>query len=526
VRLTFSEAVEPRFAIVSVTNAAADQQVDGAVRRSPTNADELVVPLKRISEGWYLVFWRVISVDGHPVRGAFTFKVGPNPGPPPRFVVPSLSETATTPNLLAARWITFLSIMAAVGLFVLRMAIARPVVSRVAGTRLRAVSIAFWIALAVALVATPIYVLVATSDFALRSVWSLGDLIPLMRTSAFGRGFLDIELTLGLFALAAAAALWLDRPERPVRSVAAVLSLLGALLAAGAVLIGPAAAGHAAQTSPRWLAIGTDWVHVTAGALWIGGLIGLLVLWRSLEVGKRVAGLLVCVPRFSNVAFVSVLALWATGITASILHLPTLSSLWHTAYGHAILWKAGILLTAMLLGAVNLLRTKPGLAAMGDRAVGASRLLRRLVGVEVALVAAAIFAAAVLSSLPPPPKALAGLGHVSANVGPGKVVSVMNQNGYRIELRVTPNRAAVDNAFAVLITKDGKPVTGADVTQTVAMLDMEMPNQSYRLREASPGVYTKATPALVMVGRWGLTFEIAPPGRAPFDVVLVDHANG
>jgi copper transport protein len=525
VRLTYSEAVEPRFAIVSVTNAAADQQVDGAVRRSPTNPNQLVVPLKTVPQGWYLVFWRVISVDGHPVRGAFTFKVGPNPGPPPRFVIPSLSETAATPNLLVARWITFLSIMAAVGLFVLRIAIARPLVARVSGTRLRAVSIAFWISLAVALVATPVYVLLATSEFALRSVWAVNDLVPLMRVSSFGRGFLDIELALGLFALAAAAALWLDRPERPVRSVAALLAVLGALMAAAAALLGPAAAGHAAQTSPRWLALAVDWVHVAAGSLWIGGLVGVLVLWRSLEVGKRVAGLLVCVPRFSTVALASVIAIWVTGITASVLHLPTVSSLWSTSYGHAILWKVAILLVAMTLGALNKLRSVPGLAATGDGSVRASRLLRRLVGVEVVLVASAIFAAAVLSSLPPPPKALAGLGRVAATVGPGRVVSVVNENGYRVELRVSPNKAAVDNEFGVRVTKDGKPVTGADVTQTFAMLDMEMPSQSYRLKEQSPGLYVKSTPALVMVGRWGLTLQIAPPGRAPFDVVLVDHAG-
>ena len=69
--------------------------------------------------GWYLVYWRVISVDGHPVRGACTFAVGPNPGPAPQFVIPSISETAATPRLLAARWIAFLSVMAAVGLYVL-----------------------------------------------------------------------------------------------------------------------------------------------------------------------------------------------------------------------------------------------------------------------------------------------------------------------------------------------------------------------------------------------------------------------
>ena len=32
-----------------------------------------------LPEGWYLVYWRAISVDGHPVQGAFTFAVGPNP---------------------------------------------------------------------------------------------------------------------------------------------------------------------------------------------------------------------------------------------------------------------------------------------------------------------------------------------------------------------------------------------------------------------------------------------------------------
>src|SRR6185369_15955826 len=86
----------------------------------------LAVPLKRLGQGWYLVYWRAISVDGHPVRGAFTFAVGPNPGPAPEFVIPSISESAATPGLVTARWAAFLSIMLAVGLFSMRTLIARP----------------------------------------------------------------------------------------------------------------------------------------------------------------------------------------------------------------------------------------------------------------------------------------------------------------------------------------------------------------------------------------------------------------
>ncbi len=529
VSLVFSEAVEPRFAIVSVTDAGARQLTAGPPTRSASNPDELDVPVQRLPEGWYLVVWRVISVDGHPVRGAFTFAVGPNPGPAPQFVIPNLSETAATPSLVAARWIALLSFMAAIGLFVLRTIIARPLVSRVSGTSLRSVSIAFWSVLVLALVAVPVYVLLATAKFALRSFWSFGALVPLMRVSAFGRGYLDLELILALFALAAAAALWLDRPERTQRSVAALLALLGALLASGAAVLTPGAAGHASQTPPRALALTLDALHVGAGAIWVGGLVGLLVLWRSLAPEKRVAGLTVAVPRFSNVAFVAVLTLLASGIWASVLHLPTLASLWQTSYGKTIIAKASILLVAMLIASVNLLRTKPRLqAAVEEPEVGppAATLLRRLVGVEAVLVAGAVLAAALLSSLPPPPKALAGLAKPSAHTGPGPVATVVNRNGYRLELRVTPNRAATQNEFSVRITHNGVPVRGADVVATFTMLDMEMPSQSDRLAETQPGTYVRSAPALVMVGHWGLSFQVQPRGGQPFSVLLLDRAGG
>lgn len=524
-RLVYDEVVEPRFAVVSVTDAAGRQQLGGTVHRSAANAYELDAPLKRSAEGWYLVFWRVISADGHPVRGAFLYRIGPNPGPPPQFVIPSLSETAVTPGLIALRWLTFLSAMAAIGLFVLRTVIARPVVARVPGTRLRALSIACAGAVAVALVATPVYVLLATAQFALRSFWSVGVLVPLMGVSAFGRGYLRFELLLALFAVAAGAAIWLDRPERPRRSVAGLLSLWGALLAAGALLLVPGAAGHAAQTPPRALSLVFDWLHLAAGSLWIGGLIGLLVLWSSLPAARRTAGLAVAVPRFSNVAFVSVTVLLGSGIGAAVVHLPTVATLWQTGYGKTIIVKASLLLAAMLVASVNLLRTKPVLAR-DENAAGAAVLLRRLVGVEAVLVASAVVAAAVLSSYPPPPKALAALGAPAATAGPGPVTEVVQRNGYTVDVRVSPNKVAVPDDYTVRLRRDGAPVRGATVIATFTMLDMEMPTQAYRLTERAPGVYEHSSEALVMVGRWGLTFQVQPAGAQAFDVVIVDHAAG
>jgi len=190
-----------------------------------------------------------------------------------------------------------------------------------------------------------------------------------------------------------------------------------------------------------------------------------------------------------------------------------------------ILVKAGLLAGAMLLASGNLLRTVPALRRP-EPSPEATILLRRLVAGETLLVAGAVAAAAVLSSLAPPPKALAGIGSASAHVGPGPVTRTISTNGYQLAIRVAPNRAAVPNDFSVEISRNGSPVRGAEVTARFTMLDMAMPAQEYRLAEVAPGTYAHAAPALVMVGHWGMSFEIAPAGGRPFSVLLLDRAGG
>jgi copper transport protein len=529
VSLTYTEAVEPRFAIVSVTDAAGHQVTAGPPRRAPGNPDTLETPLRDVPAGWYLVYWRVVSADGHPVRGAFTFAVGPNAGPPPQFAIPSISETAATPRLLIFRWIVFLSLMSAVGLFVLRAITARPLVRVLRGSTLRALGIAFFASLAVALIATPIYVVLATAQFALRSAFDLGALVPLLRASAFGRGYTDLELTLGLFTLAAAICVVIDRPERPKRSVAELLALTGALAAAAACLVVPGVAGHAGQTSPRGLLLLVDWLHLAAGSIWIGGLVGLLVLWRSTQELLRVAALAFVVPRFSNTAFASVMLVVLTGIVASYEHLPTIASLWQTSYGKTLIVKVALVFVAMQLGALNLARTKPRLAAAASqptRAAGAAVLLRRLVAGEVLFIFAVLFAAGLLSSLAPPSKALATISHVKARVGPGAVERVVHEGPYTLTFFISPNRAALPNSFVVKIKRGEKPVSGAGVVARFDMLDMTMGELAYKLSERQAGTFARSAPALVMVGHWAIRFEVTPPGGTQFDVLLLDKAGG
>jgi copper transport protein len=528
VRLTYSEPVEPRFAVVSVTDAAGEQ-LAGEPQRAADDRDTLVVPIRQTRRGWYLVYWRVVSVDGHPVRGAFTFAVGPNPGPAPVFPIPSLDEQAATPPLLIARWITFLTMMSAIGLFALRMFIARRVPELVTGSSLRAVTLAFGGALGAAIVASLVYAELSTAHFLIKSAWELGAVLPALRDSAFSRGYVDLAIVLALFAVAAAAALWLDRPDRRQRSIAELLATGAAVAAALAALAIPGTVGHPGQLSPRGLALALDTTHLLAGSVWIGGLLGLAVLWRAAPELHRVSTLSYLVPRFSRVAFASVMLLLASGIWAAVLELPTFSSLWQTSYGKALVVKIALLGATLLLASVNLTRTRPRLAAARKRpsvAASAVVLLRRLVSGEAILVVWAIFAAAVLTSLAPPSKALANVKDVAARVGPGPVQHVVNREGYRLAFRVNPNRAAIPNDFQVEVSRDGAPVRNVGVIARFTMLDMEMGDLAYRLPERSPGVFARSAPALVMAGHWGLDFEITPPGQPPFNVLLLDRAGG
>jgi copper transport protein len=526
VALTFDEAVEPRFAIISVTDKDANQVATDSPQPSPTNPDTLVVHLKpHLPEGWYLVYWRAISVDGHPVQGAFTFAVGPNPGPAPQFVIPHIAKSATTTALVVAKWAMFLTVMASIGLLAMRLAIARPLTRRVEGTSLRAVTIAFAIVSTAALVLVPVFL-----GSRLRSTppaSSTSRAPAPRRTTAYGRAFV-VSSSSSRSRRLAWIAIWVDRPDRDKRSIAEILAGIGVVAAAAAVVLIPGTAGHAAQTSPRGLAVALDWLHVASGSLWVGGLAGLVLLWATLphaavSPGSRSS----C--RGSRAAPSSVAVLLGSGVWASVLKLPILSALWTTSYGQTILVKASLLAVAMGFGAVNFAVNRPRLVAARARPeVGppAVSLLGVITSGEVLVLIGAIAAAAVLTSLAPPSKYLGQESGALAKVGPGPVAAVVQKDGYTLKVIVDPNKAAAPNRFALEITKNGRPVTGANVTTTFAMLDMEMGSQEYQLTETSPGVYSKLTPALVMVGHWGLSFNVTPKGGQPFTAVVVDRASG
>ena len=76
ITLTFSESVEASLGAVRVFNSRASQLDVGNPEHPGGDSSVVRVSVPDLDDGTYVVTWRVLSADAHPIRGAFTFTVG------------------------------------------------------------------------------------------------------------------------------------------------------------------------------------------------------------------------------------------------------------------------------------------------------------------------------------------------------------------------------------------------------------------------------------------------------------------
>jgi putative copper export protein len=215
------------------------------------------------------------------------------------------------------------------------------------------------------------------------TVSDLVDVLPTVATDTF---FGEVLLAQMAALLAARLILWRGGGWR---------APLGCLLCVAAVLL-QAGHGHAAAmyTSISGLLL-ADGAHLLAGALWLGGLVPLLLLVRDAppRVGAGAA------RRFAAMGRLCVLGLIGSAAVQGWVLIGSLPGLIHTAYGWVVLMKSLLLVALLWFAARNRYRLAPGLlSAAPERA---RRALSRSIALQTAFAVAVIAAAAVLTSLPP-----------------------------------------------------------------------------------------------------------------------------
>jgi copper transport protein len=386
VTLHFDEAVGP---IARETRVLDESLRTVSTSVSKSRSSTVTIGLRpSLPVGTYVVQFRVISADSHPVTGTITFGVGVSPGA-------GAAANAPPPTAPHAVSLT-LNVFRVAGWVALVLLAGLPLVCLLiwpVGLRTRRVQRLVWTGWILSYVSLLGTVLVRGPYDAAEGLGRSFDsgLLHATLSSRLG-SLLEAQAVLLTVALPVLWALMPtqvaagDTHPRPdeARRPPVFWSAAGAVLAV--LLWGTnAAAGHAGAGYlwPLWT--GVTAIHLAATATWLAGLTALaFVLLRTARGSASWDGALL---RWSAVATVAVVLLLGTGLAQSLRSIDSVDELTATHYGKLLLIKVGLVAAMLLLAFVN---------RRGVRRVGGSSVARRAVSGELAL---GIVVLAVTSSL-------------------------------------------------------------------------------------------------------------------------------
>jgi copper transport protein len=415
VTLTFSEP----FRLTSQELAVDDAERDPVASSAGASGTEVEVDLADAADlpgGTYVVSWNVLSGDGHPISGALTFSVG---APSTSVVTPPEAQSSPRAvtvlrDVLAGLSLVGLLLAAGLALFV-ALVLPRSWPGSEVRARLRAWTLGAAVAGATgALLGTPLAAAYAQGLGLDAAPGAVG--LSLVVNDVLAAAMVVLGLT--VIALAATGA----PPDRT----------RGLLLVGGAAvaLAGPSVVGHTRAFTPSPLLMVADVLHVGAGAVWLGGLVGLVLSLRALAGRELLAAQVLA--RFSTLAGGLLLAFAVTGTFLAWRILGSWGGLVQTAYGWLLLTKIALALVVVGLGGWNRWRTLPAVAAAvgyGDRE-RAAVTVTRTVRVEAVLLVVLLGVTGFLTNQSPrpapvtAPSGTTGVG--TATAGDLRVLAVMD----------------------------------------------------------------------------------------------------
>jgi copper transport protein len=521
----FDEPVEATFGAVRVFDARGERVDDGRLVRPGRDQRVAGAGLKRgLADGTYTATYRVISADGHPVSGGFTFSIGHAGAAPSKDVADLLGAgntgAVTEVAFGATKALGYLAIALVLGGLGFLALVWRPALA--GGEEEWAGAAGAFGARALRLLSCGLALGVLTSAAGLvlqgataagTSAWSAMD-PSVVREVASTHAGTAWALRLGAWALlavvvGAVAGLGAVPSMRPAQlgATGQVLArppsrLALAVLAAPALFlaVAPALGGHASTQHPTWALFPLDVAHVLAMSAWLGGLVVLVVCvpaaTRVLAPPDRTRLLASVLARFSAVALVAVCVLAATGTTQAIIEVRHLDALTTTGFGRAVLAKVALLVVLLAFGAVNRRRIVPAmrrLAAAAASPGAPGRVVRLTLRSEVALVLVVLGVTGALTGYAPPTSAERGPQSVSKRMGP-----------LDLELTVDPAAVGVNEMHIYLFrARDGTPFTATkELTVRLSQPGKGIGPIDARLRSGGPGHYLADALTLSPGGTW------------------------
>ncbi len=473
VLLEFTERVEMALGGVRVFDADGERVDRGRITHPGGDGSAVELSLPKLDDGAYVVTWRFISADSHPVQGALSFVVGDA----------EAASAGDVEQLLGAGGGRALGVAYGVGrgvgfaaMFALLGGVAFVLLvwpEGVGNSRFRRLVVGSLGLLALASLLNLVFQGGYGAGLGLGDAFSWSVLDGVLGTR-FGEVYLG-RFVLLVFAAMLVAVL-LRRASLPSwwRWAAFVIGL--------GIAATPGLAGHAAIGSHEPYALIADVVHVSAASVWIGGIVMLLaVLLPTAPYDQATASL----AKFSRVATYAVVVLVATGAFQAYRQVGTIDALRSTDYGKFLTVKtalvAGVLAVAYLSRRITRQRWSPD----------APRMLRRTVGLE-AVIAVGVLAATSLL----------------VNAVPAKVLAAAPQSGeltsttMLLDYTVEPGRVGANTIHLYALTKAGQPQDVVEMTLRFTLPDRGVGPLPVKLQNAGPGHFQALRFDLPLRGRW------------------------
>lgn len=350
--LTFNERVEKEVYYIRLLDQDGKRvtKTDAAISK---DQQELNLELPPLNDGNYIVTYRVISADGHPIEGSYVIAVGIADSHhginDPAFQDEMKKHILQHEHQLsgdigiiqilmyASRAIFILSLLLFTGWIFWFRVLSIVVTEEVKQTN------EAWALKLQRIFHVALIVMMGFQLNEMMNEWQLDNLLSLLLGTGIGVSWI-ISLVLsfsGFFVLYRWR--WID--------------LLWIVL----LLTAKSMNGHAMAFEPFFRTMLLDIVHLLAAAVWAGGLLYILVHWRHHR--EHIAHFL---PQFSKLALLSLVTLTVTGILTTLIFIPRLSYLFYTQWGNFLLVKIGLVFLVIVVGGV--LRVL--LAKKQDRLIG------------------------------------------------------------------------------------------------------------------------------------------------------------
>lgn len=494
--LDFSEPVDTGLGAVTVVDPDGVQVQQGRPANR-TQANELVARLRDgLRDGTYLVTYRVVSADGHPISGGYAFSIG---APTEQAQRATASGAAPVDPLVrglqsVGRYVTYGGMVLVGGPLVVLLALWPRRLSLAGPRRLLTVGLG---AVAVGTLVT----------LALQAPYALG-------VGVDDVGWADVRSVLGtgvgkalLARLAVLGALLplLLRVTRGREAGSADRVVLGGLVAG--LLVTFPLAGHAAASPGLLLAVPADAVHVAAVSVWLGGLV---VLARHLLPAARPAELAALLPVWSRWATYAVVALVLSGTVQTLLEVGGLRGLSGTAYGRIVLAKIGLLALVLVVAATArawvrrhyLLPVARALSEPEPEPAPPVRALRARVVVEIALAVVVLGLATALVQVTP--------GRTAATAAvPGDLpyTTTIREKGLAVQVDVDPARTGNNGVHFTAYTPDGAEQRVVEWKATASLPSAGVEDVAVVLLPVTPN-HVSGQVALPTAGDWVLAITV------------------